>query len=80
VQKDQNGDCLVKVEFSHRDLNWKSGWFIDGGCLVETTQEEIDKLKEKEEEKEKEKEEEKNEEKKINLRRFGIYRDDDEDD
>ena len=80
VQKDQNGDCLVKVEFSHRDLNWKSGWFIDGGCLVETTQEEIDKLKEKEEEKEKEKEEEKNEEKKINLRRFGIYRDDDDDD
>ena len=80
VQKDQNGDCLVKVEFSHRDLNWKSGWFIDGGCLVETTQEEIDKLKEKEEEKGKEKEEEKNEEKKINLRRFGIYRDDDEDD
>ena len=79
VQKDQNGDCLVKVEFSHRDLNWKSGWFIDGGCLVETTQEEIDKLKEKEEEKGKEKEEEKNEEKKINLRRFGIYRDDDDD-
>jgi hypothetical protein len=61
VQKDQNGDCLVKVEFFHRDLSWKSGWFIDGGSLVETTEEEIDKLKEKKEE-EKEKEEEKDEE------------------
>ena len=50
VQKDQNGDCLVKIEFSHNNLFWKSGWFIDGGCLVETEQAEIDKLKEKEEE------------------------------
>ena len=50
VQKDQNGDCLVKIEFFHNDNYWKSGWFIDGGCLVETEQAEIDKLKEKEEE------------------------------
>ena len=70
VQKDQNGDCLVKVEFFHNNNYWKSGWFIDGGCLVETEQDEIDKLKEKEE-KEEEKEEEKKEEKRFHLRRFG---------
>ena len=70
VQKDQNGDCLVKVEFFHNNNFWKSGWFIDGGCLVETEQDEIDKLKEKEE-KEEEKEEEKKEEKRFHLRRFG---------
>jgi len=68
VEKDQNGDCLVKVEFFHNNDFWKSGWFIDGGCLVETEQEEIDKLKEKEEEKE---EEEKESGIRINLRRFG---------
>ena len=67
VQKDQNGDCLVKVEFFHKNLFWKQGWFIDGGCLVETEQDEIDKLKE-EEEKEEDKEEEKE---KFHLRRFG---------
>ena len=58
VQKDQKGDCLVKVEFSSNDDFLKSGWFIDGRCLVETEQDEIDKLQEKEE-KEEEKEEKK---------------------
>ena len=67
VQKDQNGDCLVKVEFREKDLLWKKGWFIDGGCLVETEQDEINKLKEEE----KEEKEEQKEEIKINLRCFG---------
>ena len=58
IEKDKNGDCLVKVEFWHLDNFWKGGWFIDGGSLVEISQKDL------------EKEEKINEEKKNNLRRF----------
>ena len=64
VEKDLNGDCLVNVEFYHKNNYWKSGWCIDGGSLVELSQKEL------------EKEEKINEEKKINLRRFGRGKDD----
>ena len=47
VEKDQNGDCVVKIEFYHVDLRWKSGWFIDGGSLVEITEEQLEKEEKK---------------------------------
>ena len=72
VEKDQNGDCLVGVKFLHKDLFWKSGWYIDGGSLVEISDEEI--KKEIEKEKEKEDEKEMQEEKKSYSRIF--YRED----
>ena len=43
IEKDKNGDCLVKIEFMHNDLLWKSGWYIDGGSLVEISQEQLEK-------------------------------------
>lgn len=33
---DPNGDFVVKVVFGKRSDNWKSGWVIDGGRLVQT--------------------------------------------
>ena len=47
VQKDENGDCKVRVDFNHTDDFWKGGWFIDGGCLKEITQKEMDEEIEK---------------------------------
>lgn len=43
VEKDNNGDCFVKIEFVHVNLDWKGGWFIDGGSLVEISQKDLDK-------------------------------------
>ena len=60
VEKDQNGDCIVKIEFLHIDMRWKSGWFIDGGSLVEITQEQLEKEEKKI-----------NDENQMNFRRFG---------
>ena len=43
AKKDEKGDYIVKIEFNHgNDGLWKEGWFIDGGCLREITQKEID--------------------------------------
>jgi len=48
VTLDENGDCSIKVEFRNRDDFWKGGWYIDGGCLREISQKEIDdEIKEK---------------------------------
>ena len=55
---DENGNCKVKVSFWHADDFWKDGWFIDGGCLREIGQKEMDK--EIEEMNKKREEEEKN--------------------
>lgn len=43
VERDKNGDCVVKIEFLHVNLMWKSGWFIDGGSLLEISQEQLEK-------------------------------------
>ena len=51
VPKDENGDCIVKIEFSHCDNFWKSGWFIDGGSLVEISKEQLEKEEKKAEKK-----------------------------
>ena len=41
-KKDEKGDYIVKIEFSHgNDSHWKGGWIIDGGCLREITQKEM---------------------------------------
>ena len=60
AKKDEKGDYIVKVEFNHgNDDYWKTGWFIDGGCLREITQKEMEnevkELNEKKEEDEKKK-------------------------
>ncbi len=75
AKKDENGDCLIKIQFKNLDDWWKSGWFIDGGTLKEITKKELDeeielinKKKEEEEKKglfnfcRKDKEDEKDEE------------------
>lgn len=41
-KKDENGDCKVKIQFNQNDNFWKGGWFIDGGCLREISQKEMD--------------------------------------
>ena len=42
AKKDEKGDYIVKIEFSHgNDSYWKEGWIIDGGCLREITQKEM---------------------------------------
>jgi hypothetical protein len=42
AKKDEKGDYIVKIEFSHGNDNyWKEGWIIDGGCLREITQKEM---------------------------------------
>ena len=51
VPKVENGDCIVKIEFSHCDNFWKSGWFIDGGSLVEISKEQLEKEEKKAEKK-----------------------------
>lgn len=58
AKKDENGDCVVKIQFNHIDDFWKGGWYIDGGCLREITQKQLedeisilDKLKEEKERK-----------------------------
>ena len=40
--KDENGDCKIKIQFNQINNYWKGGWFIDGGCLREITQKEMD--------------------------------------
>ena len=59
AEKDENQDCSVKIEFFHTDNFWKGGWLIDGGCLREITQkqmdDEIEILNKKKEEDEKKK-------------------------
>ncbi len=30
---DSNGDFIVTVQYFHKDLWWKGGWFLDGGRL-----------------------------------------------
>ena len=42
AKRDENGDCMVKIQFNHKNNNWKGGWYIDEGCLMEITQKEID--------------------------------------
>ena len=42
AKKDENGDCLVKIQFQNIDDFWKGGWYIDGGCLREITQKQLD--------------------------------------
>lgn len=42
AKKDINGDCVINIEFNHVNMYWKGGWFIDGGCLKEITQKEMD--------------------------------------
>ena len=56
AKKDENGDCLVKIQFQNIDDFWKGGWYIDGGCLREITQKQLgdeiailEKLKEEKE-------------------------------
>ena len=56
IEKDENGDCIVKINFFKINDFWKGGWYIDGGILKEVTQKEIDeemkkinKMKEEEE-------------------------------
>ena len=42
AKKDEKGDYIVKIEFNHgNDIYWKGGWIIDGGCLREITQKEM---------------------------------------
>ena len=42
-KKDENEEYIIKIEFNHEnDSFWKGGWFIDGGCLREITQKEMD--------------------------------------
>ena len=38
AKKDINGDCVVNIAFTHTNMFWKGGWFIDGGSLREITQ------------------------------------------
>ena len=47
IEKDENGDCIVKIQFNQTDNFWKGGWYIDGGILKEVTQKEIDEEIEK---------------------------------
>lgn len=42
AKKDENNEYKVKVIIDHNDDFWKDGWFIDGGCLREITQKEMD--------------------------------------
>ena len=42
AKKDINGDCVVNIAFTHTNMFWKGGWFIDGGSLREITQKEMD--------------------------------------
>ena len=42
AKKDINGDCVVNIAFTHTNMLWKGGWFIDGGSLREITQKEMD--------------------------------------
>ena len=49
VEKDINGDCVVEISFSHKDLFWKGGWYIDGASLVEISQSDLEKETKKEE-------------------------------
>ena len=42
AEKDENGDCIVKITFFHTDNFWKGGWLIDGGCLREISQKQLD--------------------------------------
>ena len=42
AQKDENGDCTIRIQFNQINNYWKGGWFIDGGCLKEITQKEMD--------------------------------------
>ena len=59
IEEDENGDCIVKIQFFHTNDFWKGGWYIDGGILKEVTQkeidEEMDKIKKKQEEEERRK-------------------------
>lgn len=59
IEKDENGDCAIKIQFFHTDNLWKGGWYIDGGILKEITQKEIDeemkKIIQKQEEEERKK-------------------------
>ena len=32
---------VVEVSFMHRELYWKGGWYIDGGCLRKMDEEDI---------------------------------------
>ena len=32
---DQNGDAVIRVEFSGNNNGWKKGWTIDGAKLLE---------------------------------------------
>ena len=42
-KKDENDEYTIKIEFNHEEDNfWKDGWFIDGGCLREISQKEMD--------------------------------------
>ena len=47
AKKDENGDCKIKIQFNHNDNYWKGGWFLDGGCLREITQKELNEELEK---------------------------------
>ena len=42
AKKDENGDCIIRIQFNQINNYWKGGWFIDGGCLKEITQKEMD--------------------------------------
>ena len=59
IERDENGDCVVKIHFFKVNDFWKGGWYIDGGILKEVTQKEIDeemeKMKKKQEEEERKK-------------------------
>ena len=74
---DNNGDCKVKVEFFHADDYWKDGWYIDGGCLKEITQKEMDKeieeMNKRKEENEKKKLFGKEEDEKSDDINYGFY-------
>ena len=42
-KKDENDEYIIKIEFNHEDDSfWKNGWYIDGGCLMEISQKEMD--------------------------------------
>ena len=67
----------VKVEFFHADDYWKDGWYIDGGCLKEITQKEMDKeieeMNKRKEENEKKKLFGKEEDEKSDDINYGFY-------